>query len=141
MVDIPHLGRLEGAGEIIPTLLDQFSPCRTGIFSVDISTFALSGTGDILLLYTDVAPARNSMVLPVADSSERCYDGSNVCSVVLPNGSSQLFIYGIADAIACPTAINNILLYDIVCEIVVDELSVGGDQENWGTLKSSYGSE
>jgi len=116
----------------------SLEPGEADVFALDISEFDVTGSGDILTLYGDGTGEAGRM-LPAYDSSPRCLDGDNVCSVILPVDATSLLIYGVQDAKLCPRAENNILNFDLVHDIVVGPVpNVTTRQRSWGDVKADW---
>jgi hypothetical protein len=108
------------------------------IYDVDLSGLGLRTNNQVMVLLSDLNPTRDGLVLPAGDSSQSCFNGTDYCSVVLPNTATSLFLYGITDANTCPSAVNNILLFDIVVELEVNVV-VENQLDSFGAVKARYG--
>jgi hypothetical protein len=116
------------------------SPGLGDVVTVDISSFAITGSNDILTLYGDAAPSPGGYMLPTGDASPRCMNeaGTNYCAVHVPAGSGTLYLYGVVDATTCFRTSHNILLFDLVHEIVIDEIPIATERRSWGAVKSRF---
>lgn len=118
--------------------ISDLEPGEADVFSLDITEFKVTGSGDILTLYGDGSGEEGRM-LPAYDATPRCLEGDNVCSVILPVDASSLLIYGVVDEKACPRAENNILNYDLVHEVtVVPAPNVATQRRSWGEVKAGW---
>ena len=112
------------------------------IVDVDLSSFDVTGENDLLILYGDAAGADNALVLPGGDSSARCLVSGggtdNVCSVHLPAGETDLFIYGVIDGTECPSAPSQILNLDLVVEVDIAPLQVATFTASFGAVKARF---
>lgn len=112
------------------------------IVAVDLSSFDITGVNDLLILYGDAAGAADALVLPGGDSSARCLvsggGSDNVCSVHLPAGSGELFIYGVIDGTECPSAPSQILNLDLVLEVDIAPLQVATFTASFGAVKARF---
>jgi len=111
------------------------SPGGGTIYNVDVSAFNIILSNEVLTLYGDDLPSEGGYMVPTGDSSPRCFTGDNVCSVHLPASNPSLFIYGVNDP-GCPP--NNILLFDLTHELVVDEIPVATLPASFGEVKSKF---
>ena len=114
------------------------------LFLVDLLSENLVVAADVLVLAYDIAPGKDSFVFPASDGSPRCYDGGNVCSVVVPfnpPGEPGLYLWGLGpggnDEIDCtPSNPSNVLLFDVVIELATTPVSI--DAGSWGSMKARY---
>ena len=79
-------------------------------YDVDVSSLGLRTNNELMVLLSDLNPGRDGLMLPAGDSSQSCFNGTDFCSVILPIASSDLFLYGIVDAEACPGAVNKLVV-------------------------------
>jgi hypothetical protein len=85
-------------------------------YDVDLSPYDIITNKEMMVLLYDGYPD-TGLILPAGDSSQSCFNGSDYCSLVLLPEASSLFLYATNDAEACPTAEENIRLYDVVVEV------------------------
>lgn len=122
----------------VDVIIDTNPGIDGDFYDVDLSSLGLRTNNEVMVLLSDKNPGRDGLVLPAGDSSQSCFDGTDFCSVVLPNASTELFLYGIVDAGACPGAVNNIQLFDIVVTLEVETI-VENQLDSFGAVKARYG--
>ncbi len=123
------------AGVDVPILS---SPGFSGAdYQVDLTPYDIRTGNELLVLLSDPNATLSASIIPAGDSSASCYDGGNACSVLLDGTSGQLYLYGTSDPESCPSAVDNILLFDLVLEVQIDT-GVPVDAPSFGALKARY---
>lgn len=123
------------AGVDVPILTNPgFSGAH---YEVDLTPYDIRTGNELLVLMSDPNATLSASIIPAGDSSANCYAGGNSCSVLLDGTSGQLFLYGTSDPQTCPSAVDNILLFDLVLEVQVDN-GVPIEARSFGVLKATY---
>jgi hypothetical protein len=86
------------------------------IYEVDVSSLGIVTANEMMVLLYDANP-QTGIIVPAGDASPSCFNGVDFCSVLLPAGGATLYLYGLVDAAACPSAAGNIQLFDLVVEV------------------------
>lgn len=120
--------------------LDAAVSAEGEMLNLDLREFNVTGQYELLVLYGDSAGETASLILPVGDSTARCApeDIVEVCSVHLPANEGTLFIYGAVDAVTCFRSTHNIRFFDIVMEVLLEDIGVGTLDSSFGALKARY---
>lgn len=106
-------------------------------YNVDLTPYGIRTGNELLVLMSDPNATLSASIIPAGDSSANCYTSGNSCSVLLDGTSGQLYLYGTTDPDACPSSVDNILLFDLVLEVQVDN-GVPIEAPSFGVLKATY---
>jgi hypothetical protein len=109
------------------------------ILNFDLTPFGLEIDDQLLALFGQSSHAGAPTLFPAADASPRCSlnETAQLCSVLLPGASNELWGYAFSDDSVC-TGKDPTLLADVIVEIGVSDRIVAVEQGSFAALKARF---